>query len=90
MSYILPAALLVGYISLVIFILTKFMDDENRLYLVALAVLVILGLAFVMDSIAKEEAQGPCIKEETSYQFNSGTKTMMPYTKCVERGTWIK
>lgn len=53
------------------------------------AVWLILGMAFMIYQVSQEEATGPCLREKTSYQYNPATKTTMPYTHCVERGTWV-
>lgn len=90
MGYIFTATLIVGYLVALIGTLIMAVDNEDWRWLVPFTVLLILLIAFGIKSTTEEEAQGPCLKKETSYTYNAGTKTMMPYTKCVERGEWIK
>lgn len=90
MGYIFTATLIVAYLVALIGTLIIAVDNEDWRWLVPFTVLLILLIAFGIKSATEEEAQGPCLKKETSYTYNAGTKTMMPYTKCVERGEWIK
>ncbi|RHA38722.1 hypothetical protein [Cellulomonas rhizosphaerae] len=52
-----------------------------------LAILVIVGVALLVQASRDEEAKGPCLREETGYTMVG--KVMTPYTYCVERGTWV-
>ena len=90
MGYIFQAIIIVGYLAALIGTLIKAVNDEDWRWLVAFAALFTLMVALVIKNVAEEKEQGPCLKEETSYSYNSATKTMMPYTHCVERGTWVK
>ncbi|TQL58549.1 hypothetical protein [Rarobacter faecitabidus] len=49
----------------------------------------VLGLAFLFHEFAAEEAKGPSLWKETSVVYNAATKTTMPCTVCVERGTLV-
>lgn len=90
MTYIFQAILVVGFIGLLFFFAGRALDDGSLLDIVVAITLVVILVAVILKSATEEEAQGPCLKKETSYTYNAGTKTMMPYTKCVERGEWIK
>lgn len=89
-SYILQAALICGWIALLFFFVARALDGDGLLYIIGAAVMTVLTVAVVIGAASQEEEEGPCLKKETSYAYNAGTKTMMPYTKCVERGEWIK
>jgi hypothetical protein len=89
-SYILQAALLCGWIVMLFFFVGRALDGDGLLYIIGAAVMTVLTVAVVIGAASQEEEEGPCLKKETSYAYNAGTKTMMPYTKCVERGEWIK
>ncbi len=89
-TYILQATLLCGWIALLFFFVGRALDGEGLPYIIGAAVMAVLTVAVVIGAASQEEEEGPCLKKETSYAYNAGTKTMMPYTKCVERGEWIK
>jgi MFS family permease len=89
-GYIFQAIIVVAYLAALIGTLIMAVDNEDWRWFVPFTVLLILLIAFAIKSATEEEAQGPCLKKETSYTYNSATKTMMPYTKCVERGEWVK
>jgi hypothetical protein len=89
-GYILQSALLCGWIALLFFFAGRALDGEGLLYIIGTAVIAVLTVAVIIGAASQEEDKGPCLKKETSYTYNAGTKTMMPYTKCVERGEWIK
>lgn len=88
-TYILQATLLCGWVLLLFFFAGRALDGDGLLYIIGAAVMVVLTVAAVLGVASQEEDQGPCLKKETSYAYNAATKTMMPYTKCVERGEWV-
>ena len=88
-SYILQATLFCGWIVLLFFFAGRALDGEGLLYIVGAAVMTVLTVAAVIGAASEEEKKGPCLKKEISYTYNAGTKTMMPYTRCVERGEWV-
>ena len=88
MLYILVVTLFFAWFAAIIYLSTRAMDGEVLLG-VAAGAIAIVGLAFVLYSMAQEENSGPCLKEETQWAYNAGTKTTMPYTVCVQRGEWV-
>ncbi len=88
-SYILQAALFCGWIGLLFFFLGRALDQEGLLYIIGAVVMSVLTVAVVIGAVSEEEKQGPCVKYETQWSYNAGTKTNMPYRVCVERGEWI-
>jgi hypothetical protein len=88
-TYILQATLLCGWIVLLFFFAGRALDGEGLLYIIGAAVMTVLTVAVVIGAASQEENKGPCLKKETAYTYNAGTKTMMPYTKCVDRGEWV-
>jgi hypothetical protein len=75
---------------LLVFLVGRALDGDGLLYIIGAGVIVVLTVAFIIGAASQEEDKGPCLKKETSYTYNAGTKTMMPYTKCVDRGEWVK
>lgn len=88
--YIFQAVLLCGWIALLFFFVARAMDGEGLPYIAGAVVMTVLTVAVIIGAATQEEAKGPCLKKETSYTYNSATKTMAPYTRCVERGEWVK
>ena len=88
-SYILQAVLFCGWIALLFFFLGRALDQEGLLYIIGAVVMSVLTVAVVIGAASEEEKQGPCVKYETQWSYNAGTKTNMPYRVCVERGEWI-
>ena len=90
MTYIFQATLFCGWIALLFFFAGRALDNGGLLDIIGAAVMTVLTVAVVIGATSQEGDKGPCLKKETSYAYNAGTKTMMPYTKCVERGEWVK
>ena len=88
-TYIFQATLFCGWILLLFFFAGRALNGEGFLYIIGAAVMTVLTVAVLIGAASQEEDKGPCLKKETSYAYNAGTKTMMPYTKCVERGEWV-
>lgn len=88
MEFILIAAMVVGWFALMIWLIDKSFDGPQ--WLLILSICCTLSLAGFIYLVSKEEDKGPCLRKETSMMYNAATKTMMPYTYCVERGEWIK
>ena len=89
MGYILQATLIVAVIGALVSTAILAIENEDWRWAVVAVVIVIGIFAFVISQVKKENAQGPCLKEETNWQYNPATKTNMPYTYCVDRGTWV-
>ena len=89
-NYILQSAIFCGWFLLLFFLVGRALDGDGLLYIIGAGVIVVLTVAFIIGAASQEEDKGPCLKKETSYTYNAGTKTMMPYTKCVDRGEWVK
>ena len=89
MSYIFGATIIVAVLGALMYCIGQAVDGDWR-FGAGAVVIVIFIIAIVMKASAEEDAKGPCLKEETSLAWNAATKTMMPYTSCVERGTWTK
>ena len=53
-------------------------------------VMMVATLAALIYVMAAESDRGPCLRTETGMAYNAATKTMMPYTRCAERGEWVK
>ena len=90
MGYIFTATLIVGFVGSLMFTGFKALDDEDWRWLIPFAVLLVIMIALIIKGLSEEEAQGPCVKYDTRYSYNSATKTNMPYRVCAERGEWIK
>lgn len=63
---------------------------KNDLYNYALG---IAGLAVCIASllwVASSEEDKPCVRYETSMQYNATTKTTMPMRYCAQYGEWVK
>ena len=88
-QYILIAAGIVSVLGFLVLCLWKTLDGE-LLWIIPLVIVVIGIIATIMYVNNKQSAQGPCLKEQTSYAYNAATKTVMPYTYCAEQGTWVK
>ncbi len=89
MSYIFQAIIVVGFLGLLFFFAGNALKDGGLFYIIGAITMIVLLIAGILYASAEEEKQGPCIKEETSWQYNAATKTSMPYKHCVERGTWV-
>ena len=89
LSNIIIATLIIGWIGLFIFFIDASFTRDGR-FIIGAAVLAVIALAIIIDIAKQENNQGPCIEKKTAYQYNSATKTMMPYTYCVDRGKWVK
>ena len=88
-SYILVATIIVAVLGALIGTALLAVDREDWRWGVVSVVILIGVLASVMYASAQEEAQGPCVKYETQWSYNSATKSNMPYQVCVDRGEWI-
>lgn len=88
-SYILQAALFCGWIALLFYFVGEAMFDGGLLHIIGAVVMSVLTVAIVIAVASEEEKQGPCVRYETQWSYNAGTKTNMPYRVCVERGEWI-
>ena len=88
-SYIFQAALVCGWVGLLFFFLGRTFDGDGLLYVIGAVVMTVLTVAVIIGAVSEEEKQGPCVKYETQWSYNSATKTNMPYQVCVERGEWI-
>ena len=49
-----------------------------------------LSLAWLFGLMIESDQEFPCVKYETTMQYNSATKTVMPMRYCVERGEWVQ
>lgn len=84
----------VAYVAFWVLAISLIVDGDTWLhnavgYLMAtIAVAVLAGAA--MWLVNTDNDQGPCLREETGYAWNASTRTMMPYTHCAERGTWVE
>lgn len=90
MGYIFVATLIAAFIGSLIFTLLKAIDSEDWRWLIPFVGLLIIMIALIIKGLSEDQAQGPCIKYETNYSYNSATKTNMPYRVCTERGEWVK
>ena len=90
MTYVLQAILLVAYIGLLFYFVGNALDDGGLFYVLGAVAMTVLTVAIIIAAVDQAEKQGPCVKYETSWQYNAGTKTNMPYKVCTERGEWIK
>lgn len=90
MTYILQAILLVAYIGLLFYLVGNALDDGGLIYVVGAVIMTVLTVAIIIGAVDQDQKQGPCVKYETSWQYNAATKTNMPYKVCAERGEWIK
>lgn len=55
--------------------------------------LAVFGLIICIASllwIVSQPDDKPCVRYETSYQYNAATKTMMPMRYCAQQGEWVK
>jgi hypothetical protein len=94
MQFLIAGALIVlGFVFLA-FTLVKCGDaafgDASKLWYLVGFVSFSLLFAGMFKLASDENKVGPCLKKETGYAYNAATKTTMPYTKCVERGEWVK
>ena len=49
-----------------------------------------LSLAWLLGWMIESDQEFPCVKYETTMQYNGATKTVMPMRYCVERGEWVQ
>ena len=63
-------------------------EGESKTHMLLSAALIIYGLWFVIELEKKEEAKGPCLKEEVQMIWNGNA--MIPYKVCTLRGEWVK
>lgn len=89
MPYIIGITIIVVWMGAVLGCVVWASEIESWIPAVAGVVIFILGLAFVMQKMAEEDQQGPCLKVEVSMAWNAASKSMQPYTHCVDRGTWV-
>lgn len=61
--------------------------DGNKKAMAAMFVLVSVFFALAAKGI--KEDNRPCVRYETSMQFNAATKTMMPARYCAQYGEWV-
>lgn len=90
LGYFLTAIAIVAVIGALIFCIFMSVEKEDWRFIVGAVVIIVLIFTFVIKEASEDKAQGPCLQKETNYAYNSATKTMAPYTRCVERGEWIK
>lgn len=66
--------------------------DGSKKAMAAMFVLVSVFFALVAKDIKEKgikEDDRPCVRYETSMQFNAATKTMMPVRYCAQYGEWV-
>jgi hypothetical protein len=88
-SYILGATIIVAVFGALIATAILAVDKEDWRWAVVSVVILIGIFSSFMYLSDQEESQGPCVKYETQWSYNSATKTTIPYKVCVERGEWI-
>ena len=88
-SYIFAATLIVAVVGALLATAILAVEKEDWRW-GAVSVVILIGIfASFMYLSDQEESQGPCVKYETQWSYNSATKTTMPYKVCVERGEWV-
>lgn len=88
-GYVIGVTVAVIWCGAVVFLAIYAADEGSALAGIGAAIIFILGMAFILNAMAEEDSRGPCLKEETQWAYNAGTKTTMPYTVCVQRGEWV-
>lgn len=91
MTGFVAAAAVVAWLALLCFLGWGSLEfDRAWPWLIGICAWLVVTFGLVFNAAAEEDAKGPCLREETSYQWNPATKTVMPYTYCADRGTWSK
>lgn len=54
------------------------------------ALLSVVFWSLFFGVFIENEKENPCVKTETTMQYNPSTKTVMPLEVCVERGRWVE
>lgn len=78
---------LCGIMALIMFPIIRW--EENRKLAIACIVIDFVLFASFLQYLYDRQQDTPCVKYETSMQFNAATKTVMPLRVCVERGEWV-
>lgn len=81
------AVVVVAFVGLIGWLFFRAVEDEDWRYWLGLGAALAIGLGLVINAANEDAAQGPCLREETGYMMSG--KVMVPYTYCVERGTWV-
>lgn len=84
--WFVATVIVVAWICVAVWLITKSIDENNALYAV-MALFVVIGPFFYFISSSNEI--GPCVQYETQMHYNAATKTTMPAKVCVNRGEWI-
>lgn len=90
MTALIVSSLIVGYLALCVWLIMAFSETDDKRYLIALIIAFIIGLAFIIKLVSLDKDEGPCLETGKGTMYNPASKTMMPYTYCEKRGTWIK
>lgn len=90
MEGFIAATCIVLTCCLLVFLMVRAFESEsiyNLWSLAGLSVLIAI-LALMINAWLAEERRGPCLKYETTMQYNAATKTTMPARYCALRGEW--
>lgn len=98
MDYVLGAVIILVWVGILVSSINLLMntisfDDglfESNLLNIGLAIAgLIVCVASVLWLISNVEDK-PCVKYDTTYQYNAATKTTMPVQYCAVEGEWVK
>lgn len=53
-----------------------------------IGLVLMVGCIALIFAAADGDPKGPCVRTESGSAYNPATKTMAPYTRCAEYGTW--
>lgn len=93
MSYIFAAIGVVIWLGLAFVVMGMFIDElevfESRSKTIALAIVLTIGLIAVLIWVANQSDNRPCVRYDTTMQYNAATKTTMPVRYCAQYGEWV-
>jgi predicted membrane protein len=65
-------------------------DYHSQKAKIIASVTLFLCLAFTITFIVRYEQKYPCLKYETTMQYDPATKMMRPMRICTQRGEWVE
>lgn len=98
MDYVLGAIVFLVWVGIFFASVTLLMETisfgngyfDNDLINIGVAIVgLIVCIASVLWLVSSNEDK-PCVKYDTTYQYNPATKTTMPVQYCAVEGEWVK
>ena len=98
MDYVLGAIVFLVWMGILFASATLLMDTisfgdgwfDNDLLNIGLAIAGLIACIASAFWVVGSSEDKPCVKYDTTYQYNAATKTTMPVQYCAVEGEWVK